>query len=66
MVVLAVAAVAGAAIHALAATPVWYVVAWSMPGVLIGGTVGRYVPSEITDPALGVVFGVVVASELLV
>ena len=72
--VLAVAAVAGAVVHALAATPVWYVIAWSVPGVLIGGTigtrVGKYVPSEIMEPALGVVFGVVgvivVASELLV
>ena len=71
---LGVAALAGAAVHALAATPVWYVVAWSIPGVLIGGTVGtrvgKYVPSEIMEPALGVVFGVVGAivlgSELLV
>jgi hypothetical protein len=71
--VLAVAAIAGAAVHALAATPVWYVVAWSVPGVLIGGTigtrVGRYVPSEIMEPALGVVFSIVgvivLASELL-
>jgi len=72
--VLAVAAVAGAAVHALAATPVWYVVAWSIPGVVIGGTVGtrvgKHVPSEIMEPALGVVFAVVgaivLASELLV
>jgi uncharacterized membrane protein YfcA len=72
--VLGVAALAGAAVHALAATPVWYVVAWSIPGVLIGGTVGtrvgKYVPSEIMEPALGVVFGVVgvivLGSELLV
>jgi uncharacterized membrane protein YfcA len=71
--VLAVAAIAGAAVHALAATPVWYVVAWSIPGVLIGGTigtrVGKYVPGEIMEPTLGVVFalvGVIVpASELL-
>jgi len=71
--VLAVAALAGAAVHALAATPVWYVVAWSVPGVLIGGTVGtrvgKYVPSEVMEPALGVVFSVVgvivLASELL-
>jgi uncharacterized membrane protein YfcA len=70
--VLAIAAVAGAAVHALAATPVWYVVAWSIPGVLIGGTigtrVGKYVPSEIMEPALGVVFAIVgvivLASEL--
>lgn len=71
--VLAVAAIAGAAVHALAATPVWYVVAWSIPGVLIGGTigtrVGKYVPSEIMEPALGVVFAIVgvivLASEFL-
>jgi uncharacterized membrane protein YfcA len=71
--VLAVAAIAGAAVHALAATPVWYVVAWSIPGVLIGGTigtrVGKYVPGEIMEPALGVVFAIVgvivLASELL-
>ncbi|MFA9418420.1 sulfite exporter TauE/SafE family protein [Natrinema sp. HArc-T2] len=71
--VLAIAAIAGAAVHALAATPVWYVVAWSIPGVLIGGTVGtrvgKYVPSEIMEPALGVVFAlvgvIVLGSELL-
>lgn len=71
--VLAVAAIAGAIVHALAATPVWYIVAWSIPGVLIGGTlgtrIGKFVPSEIMEPALGVVFsivgGIVLASELL-
>ncbi|MFB6243490.1 MAG: sulfite exporter TauE/SafE family protein [Halobaculum sp.] len=71
--VLGIAALAGAAVHALAATPVWYVVAWSIPGVLIGGTVGtrvgKYIPSELMERALGVVFfgvGVlVVATELL-
>ncbi|WP_234972351.1 sulfite exporter TauE/SafE family protein [Halobaculum gomorrense] len=71
--VLAIAAVAGAVVHALAATPVWYIIAWSVPGVLIGGTigtrVGKYVPSEIMEPALGVVFAVVgvvvLASELV-
>ena len=71
--VLAVAAIAGAVVHALAATPVWYVVAWSIPGVLIGGTigtrVGKYVPSDIMEPALGVVFAIVgvivLASEFL-
>ena len=72
--VLGIAAIAGAAVHALAATPVWYVVAWSIPGVLIGGTVGtrvgKHVPSEIMEPVLGVVFAVVgvivLGSELLV
>ena len=71
--VLAIAAIAGAAVHALSATPVWYVVGWSIPGVLIGGTigtrVGKYVPSEIMEPVLGVVFSgvglIVLASELL-
>lgn len=60
---LAIAAIAGAIVHALAATPVWYIVAWSIPGVLIGGTigarVGKYVPSEIMEPVLGVVFAIV-------
>jgi uncharacterized membrane protein YfcA len=71
--VLGVAALAGAAVHALAATPVWYVVAWSVPGVVVGGTVGsrvgKHVPGEVMEPALGVVFAVVgvvvLASELL-
>ncbi len=61
--VLGVAAVAGAAVHALSATPVWYVVAWSIPGVLIGGTigtrVGKYVPSDLMEAGLGVIFGLV-------
>jgi len=72
--VLAIAAAAGAAVHALTATPVWFVVAWSVPGVLIGGTVGtrvgRYLPSELMETGLGVVFGIVglivLATELLV
>lgn len=71
--VLGIAAIAGAAVHALAATPVWYVVGWSIPGVLIGGTigtrVGKYLPGEIMEPALGVVFAlvgaIVLASEFL-
>lgn len=61
--VLAIAAVAGAAVHALAATPVWYVVVWSIPGVLVGGTVGarvgKHVPSGLMERGLGVVFGIV-------
>ena len=61
--VLAIAAGAGALVHALTATPVWYVVAWSIPGVLIGGTVGtrvgKYVPSDLMEVGLGVVFGLV-------
>ncbi|WP_018257457.1 sulfite exporter TauE/SafE family protein [Halomicrobium katesii] len=61
--VLGITAVAGAVVHALTATPVWYVVAWSIPGVLVGGTigtrVGKYVPSELMETGLGVVFGLV-------
>ncbi len=71
--VLAVTASIGAAIHALSATPVWFVVAWSVPGVLVGGTVGtrvgKYLPEELMETGLGVVFGlvgaVVLAVELL-
>jgi len=61
--VLAITAVAGAAVHALAATPVWYVVVWSVPGVLAGGTagarVGKHVPSGLMERGLGIVFGIV-------
>lgn len=61
--VLAVTAVVGAAIHALSATPVWYVVAWSIPGVLVGGSLGtragKYVPRDRMESGLGVVFGIV-------
>lgn len=58
-----VAAVAGSAVHALSATLVRYVVAWSIPGVLIGGTigthVGKYVPSDVMELGLGAIFGLV-------
>ena len=72
--VLAIAAAAGAAVHALTATPVWFVVAWSIPGVVIGGTVGtrvgKYVPSDLMEAGLGVVFAIVgvivLATEVLV
>ena len=72
--VLAIAAAAGAAVHALTATPVWFVVAWSIPGVVIGGTVGtrvgKYVPSDLMETGLGVVFAIVgiivLATEVLV
>jgi len=61
--VLAIAAAAGAAVHALSATPVWYVVAWSIPGVLVGGTigtrVGKFVPEDAMEVGLGVIFGLV-------
>lgn len=70
--VLAIAATAGAAVHALNATPVLYVVAWSIPGILVGGTVGtrvsKHVPSELMETDLGVIFvlgGVVVLATTL-
>jgi len=70
---LGIAAGAGALVHALAATPVWYVVAWSIPGVILGGTVGthvsKYVPSDLMEIGLGVVFalvgGLVLGIELI-
>lgn len=72
--VLAITAVVGAAIHALSATPVWFVVAWLVPGVLVGGAigtrVGKYVPQDRMENGLGIVFGavgaVVLGVELLV
>ncbi|WP_336328753.1 sulfite exporter TauE/SafE family protein [Halovenus sp. HT40] len=61
--VLAITATIGAAIHALTATPVWYVVVWSIPGVIVGGTIGtrtgKYVPEDLMEIGLGVVFGLV-------
>lgn len=63
VVVAGIATVAGALVHALAAAPVWFVVAWSVPGVLVGSTVGtrvgKYLPSELLQPALGSVFALV-------
>jgi uncharacterized membrane protein YfcA len=67
---LGIAAAAGALVHALTATPVWYVVAWSIPGVLVGGTigtrVGKYVPSDLMELGLGIVFALVGALVLSV
>ena len=70
---LAIVALVGAGIHALAAEPPWPVVGWSIPGVLIGSTigggVGKYLPGPIMKKALDVVFGLVgglvLALELL-
>ena len=63
----------GAAIHALSAAPPWHVVGWSIPGVLIGSTigsrVGKYLPARLMEKGLGVVFalvgGLVLALEFL-
>ncbi len=61
--VLGITAGLGALVHALAAEPVWWVVAWSIPGVLVGGTIGtrvsKHVPSDLMEVGLGVVFGLV-------
>jgi uncharacterized membrane protein YfcA len=66
--VLAITASVGAFVHALTATPVWWVVAWSIPGVLVGGQigtrVGKYLPSDLMETGLGVVFGLVGALVL--
>ena len=40
---LAIGALVGAGIHELAAEPPWRVVGWSIPGVLIGSTMGSRV-----------------------
>lgn len=67
-------ATVGAFVNALTATPVRYVVAWSIPGVLVGSAIGtriaKYVPGEVIEPALGTVLGlvgvVVLATEFVV
>lgn len=66
--VLGITASVGAVVHALTATPVWWVVAWSVPGVLVGGQigtrVGKHLPSDLMETGLGVVFAVVGALVL--
>lgn len=46
----------------------WYVVAWSIPGVLIGGTIGtrigKCLPSDLMETGLGAVFAIVGAIVL--
>ncbi|NBC30372.1 MAG: TSUP family transporter [Spirochaetes bacterium] len=68
--VLAITAAVGAGIHALSATPVWHVVAWTIPGVLIGSTVGstisKHLPGKVMEKVLGVVFALVGLLVLLV
>ena len=58
---LAIVAAVGAGIHALSVEPAWRVVGWSIPGVLVGSTigsrVGKYLPAKVMEKALGVVFG---------
>lgn len=60
---LALTAIAAAGVHAMSATPVWSVVGWSIPGVLIGSTVGsrvgEWLPADRMEKALGLVFAAV-------
>ena len=61
--VLAITAVAAAAIHAAAAAPAWRVVGWSVPGVLVGSTLGsrlgKWIPAALMETVLGGVFAAV-------
>ena len=61
--VLAITAMVGAVVHAAHAEPVWYVVVWSIPGVLIGSAVGsrigKYLPDDLMKTGLGALFGLV-------
>lgn len=65
---LAIAAGAGAAIHALSARPAWDVIVWSVPGVIVGSTLGsrlgRHLPADLMEKALGGVFAAVGALVL--
>jgi hypothetical protein len=69
-----VAAVAGAAVHTLAATPVWCAVGRSVPGVIVGGTVGTrlgtHLPAAAMERVLDAVFApvglVVLATEFVI
>jgi uncharacterized membrane protein YfcA len=67
--VLAIAAGAGAIVHAISATPAWDVLVWTVPGVLVGGTAGSHLghllPAARMESALGMVFGVVGAIVLV-
>jgi len=60
---LAIVATVGALVHALHAEPAWHVVVWSVPGVLIGSTlgsrIGKYLPAKVMEKVLGVVFALV-------
>jgi len=67
--VLAITAVVGALVHAFSAEPVWYVVIWSIPGVLVGSAIGsrigKFLPSNIMEMVLGSIFAIVGAGVLV-
>ncbi len=60
---MALVALAGAATHATEAALPWHVVAWTIPGALIGSTlgsrVGRHLPPRLLARALGWLFLIV-------
>lgn len=65
---LAITASVGAGIHALSAAPAWPVVVWSVPGVLVGSTLGsraaRHLPAGLMERVLGTIFALVGALVL--
>lgn len=60
IMVLTISVFFAAGIHALAGEPAWYVVVWSIPGVIIGAQIGPRlqgkVPANIAQRFLAVVF----------
>ncbi len=60
IMVLTVTVFFAAGIHAMAGQPAWHVVAWSIPGVIVGAQLGPLlqgrVPSHIAERALAAVF----------
>lgn len=61
--VLGITALLAAGVHALSAAPAWKVVGWSVPGVLVGSTLGsrlgKWLPADLMEKVLGTVFAVV-------
>jgi len=58
--VLTVTVFFAARVHALEAEPAWYVVVWSIPGVIIGAQIGpRFagrIPTRITERVIATLF----------
>lgn len=70
ILVLTVTVFFAAGIHAFAGEPAWYVVVWSIPGVIVGAQIGPRVqgkvPSHVAERALAVVFTAVGALAIIV
>ena len=70
--VLTVTVFFAAGIHAIAGEPVWHVVVWSIPGVILGAQIGprlqRLIPATLASRMMAGVFvgvgGLVIAVEL--